>query len=106
MCPLCLTLFTDEVNLFAGYNITYRIKDGECDRVCCNGAGGPVKMISTCKPPANYSCCKTEKEEDNHCPGNLNGLCSSVSCDDSLAGSVHSASFPLVGLLAAATFFK
>ena len=102
MCPLCLTLFTDKVNLFAGFNITYRIKDGECKRVCCDGAGGPVKMIPTCKPPSDDSRCTEEKEEDNHCPGEPNGLCTNT-CG---SRSEHCASFALVGLLAIAAFFK
>ena len=103
MCPLCLMHFTDKVNLFAGYNITYSIKDGECKRVCCDdGAGGPVKMMPKCNPPSDDSQCKDEKEESGHCPGDPDDLCSAV-CS---AISVQCPSFALLGLLAVATFFK
>ena len=96
------------MNLFAEcVNITYNIKEGECDRVCCDGAGGPVKMIPTCKSRSGDSCCGEEKEEDDHCPGEREDLCSEI-CDDSAssASSVQYPSFALVGLLAVATFFK
>ena len=103
MCPLCLTPFTDIVNLFSEYNITYKIKDGECKRVCCDGgAGGPVKMIPTCKPPSDDSQCKEETEENDRCPGEARDVCSSI-CG---SRSAHCASFALVGLLTIAAFFK
>ena len=95
------------MNLFAECNnITYNIKEGECERVCCDGAGGHVKMIPTCK--SDDSCCSKEKEEDGHCPGEPNDLCSSTCDGDSSASSVQvqCPSFALVGLLAVATFFK
>lgn len=85
-----------------GFNITYKIKDGECKRVCCDGTGGPVKMIPTCNPPSNHSSCSKEKEEDGRCPGDGRDLCSSI-CG---SRSAHCASFALVGLLAIAALFK
>ena len=106
MCPLCLTHFTDKVNLFAGYDIKYKIKEGECERVCCDkgegAAGGPVKMIPTCTPPSDDSQCKDEKEESGHCPGDPDDRCSAI-CS---AFSVQCPSFALLGLLAVATFFR
>ncbi|XP_067055207.1 uncharacterized protein [Acropora muricata] len=88
--------------------ITYKIKEGECDRVCCDGAGGPVKMIPTCNPPSKHSNCTEEIEEAYHCPGEPKDLCSTTCDGDSSARSVQvqCPSFALVGLLAVATFFK
>lgn len=86
-----------------GFKITYKIKDGECKRVCCDGgAGGPVKMIPTCNPPSQHSNCTKEAEEDDRCPGEARDVCSSI-CG---SRSAHCASFALVGLLAIAAFFK
>ncbi|XP_067055217.1 uncharacterized protein [Acropora muricata] len=86
-----------------GFDITYNIKEGECERVCCDGgAGGPVKMIPTCNPPSNHSSCSKEKEEGDRCPGAARDVCSST-CG---SRSAHCASFVLVGLLAIAAFFK
>ena len=97
------------MNLFTGFNITYKIKEGECERVCCDGgAGGPVKMTPTCNPPSEHSKCTEEIEEDDHCPREPKDLCSSICDGDSLASSVQvqCPSFALVGLLAVVTFFK
>ncbi|XP_015750554.1 PREDICTED: uncharacterized protein LOC107330460 isoform X1 [Acropora digitifera] len=85
-----------------GFDITYKIKDGECKRVCCDGTGGPVKMIPTCNPPSEHSNCTKEALEDDHCPGDGRDLCSSI-CN---SASAHCASFALVGLLAIAALFK
>ena len=84
--PSCFSLFTDNVNLFAGVEITFNIKDGECQRVCCDAAGGHVKMVSSCESQtASNSSCEgfksEEKEEKGHCPGEAEDLCSSA-CDN------------------------
>ena len=76
------------MNLFAGVKITFEIKDGECKRVCCDGAGGPVVMVSSCSPQDgdNRDRCQgfkpEEKQEGDHCPGEEKDLCSST-CDSS-----------------------
>ncbi|XP_015755175.1 PREDICTED: uncharacterized protein LOC107334716 isoform X6 [Acropora digitifera] len=98
---------------FIGVKITFEIKEGECKRVCCDGSGGPVYMVSSCEPQdgKNNSCDgfkSEEKQEDDHCPGEANDLCDST-CDSSegdRASSVQCTSFALVGLLPVATFFK
>ena len=69
--------------LIAGVTLGYNIKDGECQRVCCE-AGGPVVMVETCTPKDNkYKCegflAKT-REELKHCHGETNDLCSSKPC--------------------------
>ena len=80
VCLPCFSLFTNKVNLFAGVEITFAIKDGECKRVCCDGAGGPVYMVSSCKPQS--SSCEgfksEEKQEEDHCPGEAKDLCTST----------------------------
>ncbi|XP_044175161.1 uncharacterized protein LOC122958376 isoform X2 [Acropora millepora] len=97
---------------FIGVKITFKIKEGECKRVCCEGAGGPVSMVSSCNPQdGNNNRCQGfksgEKKEGDHCPGEANDLCSST-CDSSEEnrGSVQCPSFVLLGILAIATFFK
>ncbi|XP_044175164.1 location of vulva defective 1-like [Acropora millepora] len=98
---------------FIGVRITFEIKEGECKRVCCDGPGGQVYMVSSCKPQdGNNDSCdgfkSEEKQEDDHCPGEANDLCSST-CDSTKgdrASSVQCPSFALVGLLPVATFFK
>ncbi|XP_015755168.1 PREDICTED: uncharacterized protein LOC107334714 isoform X2 [Acropora digitifera] len=97
---------------FIGVEITFNIKDGECQRVCCDAAGGHVKMVSSCESQtANNSSCEgfksEEKEEEGHCPGEAEDLCSSA-CDNIAGdrGSVHGTSLAILGLLAVATLFK
>ena len=73
------------MDLFAGVEITFKIKDGECKRVCCDGAGGHVKMVSSCESQAaNNSSCEgfksEEKEEKGHCPGEAKDRCTGA-CD-------------------------
>lgn len=73
------------MNLFAGVEITFKIKDGECKRVCCDGAGGPVYMVSSCNPQdGKKKSCEgfksEEKQEGDHCPGEANDLCTNA-CD-------------------------
>ena len=73
------------MNILAGVEILFNIKDGECKRVCCDGAGGPVYMVSSCKSQTtNNSSCdgfkSEEKQEEDHCPGEAKDLCTST-CD-------------------------
>ena len=90
------------MNLFAEYEITYVVKGGECERVCCNdGAGGPVYMIPVCNPPSEAKNCTTEILERGHCPGDEDDRCSLI-CES----SIQYPSFALVALLPVATFFK
>lgn len=61
-------------------------------------------MTPTCNPPSEHRNCKEEIEEDDHCPGEPEDLCSRICNGDSV--QVQCPSFALVGLLAVATFFK
>jgi len=98
------------------YNITftgitlaseYTPKDGQCQAVCCDGAGGALTVERKCTPTDK---CKgiepDEKEEDGHCPKESKGTCSDI-CDDEGSGGIHnSPSYALVTLLAIAAFTK
>ncbi|XP_020630905.1 transmembrane domain-containing protein DDB_G0287209-like, partial [Orbicella faveolata] len=60
----------------------YTPKDGQCQAVCCDGAGGALTVERKCTPTDK---CKgiepDEKEEDGHCPKESKGTCSDI-CDD------------------------
>ena len=95
------------MNLFAGFDITYIIKAGECERVCCDGgAGGPVYLTPICNPPSEARNCTIEIQEQGHCPGEANDLCSRICESLPSASSIQCPSFALVALLPVATFFK
>ena len=56
--------------------MVYQPKDGECQRVCCDGAGGHIILIETCSPSSECQGFKPkEKKEEGHCPGEDKGTC-------------------------------
>ena len=56
--------------------MVYEPIDGECQRVCCDGPGGPIKLIEKCSPPSEcQGFTAKEKEEDEHCPGEAKDTC-------------------------------
>jgi len=63
-------------------------------------------MTPTCNPPSKHRNCTEEIEEDDHCPGEPEDLCSSSCEHDPSSVQIQCPSFALVGLLAVATFFK
>ena len=59
-----------------GITISYKPKSGECDRVCCNGAGGPLTVEGSCSPTDKCAGIElADKQEDGHCPGESKGTC-------------------------------
>ena len=75
--------------------MVYEPKDGECQRVCCDGAGGPIKLMGTCSPPSECQGFLSEKEEEGYCPGEVKGTCQ---CDkgDRLTQSMYLTPFAAV----------
>ena len=58
----------------------YRPKSGECQRVCCRGAGGPIILIQICIPSNKcQGFSPKEKTESGHCPNEEKGTCQ---CDE------------------------
>ena len=56
--------------------MVYEPKPGECQNVCCDGPGGPIKLRETCSPSSEcQGFSAEEKEEDGHCPGEERGTC-------------------------------
>ena len=54
----------------------YQAKSGECQTVCCDGPGGPIALIPTCRP--SNKCegfLPKEKTETGHCPSEEKGTC-------------------------------
>ena len=56
--------------------MVYEPIDGQCQKVCCDGPGGPIKLIQKCSPSSEcQGFTPEEKEEDGHCPGEDKGTC-------------------------------
>ena len=56
--------------------MVYEPIDGECQKVCCDGAGGQIKLKEKCSPPSECEGFEAkEKEEKGHCPGEEKGTC-------------------------------
>ena len=71
---LCrISLFSYHV---VGVAFTYVPKEGECQAICCDGAGGPLTVQRVCTPEDKCKGIESaEKEEDGHCPGEEKGTC-------------------------------
>ena len=70
--------------LFVEVTLGFKIKSGECKRVCC-GAGGAVDMVQTCTPQNRCEGIKNStKQEAGHCPGEEKNTCKDVKCDGKL----------------------
>ena len=54
----------------------YSPKAGQCQKICCDGAGGALTVERVCTPEDK---CKgiepDEKQEEGHCPGEEKGTC-------------------------------
>ena len=59
-----------------GVTLKYSPKDGQCEAICCNGAGGELTVELDCKPSDKCEgIYKDEKKEKGHCPGESIGTC-------------------------------
>ncbi|XP_078365453.1 uncharacterized protein LOC144649748 isoform X2 [Oculina patagonica] len=98
---------TEATFTFIGATIKYKPKAGQCQQVCCDGAGGEMIVVPECTPVDKCEgILLKEKKEDGHCPGDPKGTCT-VECDDDDSGGIHnSPNFAAVVLLAIATFVK
>ncbi|CAH3025966.1 unnamed protein product [Porites evermanni] len=85
---------SSSTNVSASRTVVYEPKDGECQRVCCDGAGGPIKLMGTCSPPSECQGFLSEKEEEGYCPGEVKGTCQ---CNK--ACSLHSPSFAVLAVI-------
>ena len=60
----------------SGATIKYKPKAGQCQQVCCDGAGGELTVVSECTPADKCEGFEAdEKKEDEHCPGESKGTC-------------------------------
>ncbi|XP_022804844.1 uncharacterized protein LOC111342071 [Stylophora pistillata] len=67
------TVYTFE---FQGVDIKRTPKSGECERVCCNGAGGEMLIKITCAPVDSCAGLDfSERKENGYCPGESKASC-------------------------------
>lgn len=65
-----------------GVTFDYKPKDGQCQAICCDGAGGELTVERVCTPAEKCEGIEPdEKEEDEHCPGESKGDCPDT-CED------------------------
>ena len=73
----------------AGVTLTYVPKDGECEAICCDGAGGALTVKRMCTPADKCEGIKLdEKEAEGYCPGEVPGTCPDT-CDDDKEGELY-----------------
>lgn len=59
-----------------GADIKSKPKAGQCQQICCEGAGGELTVVSECSPADKCEGFEAEeKKEDEHCPGGEKGTC-------------------------------
>ena len=58
-------------------------KAGQCQQVCCDGAGGELTVVPECSPADKCEgiVLPPEKKEDGHCPGKAKSTCT-VECKE------------------------
>ena len=68
-----------------GIEVKYSPKEGQCEAICCNGAGGELTVEPVCTPVEKCEgISKDEKKESGHCPGESIG-----SCPDTCKGELY-----------------
>lgn len=51
-------------------------KSGECDKICCNGAGGEMLVEVTCTPVDKCAGVDlSDRKDDGYCPGGSKPYC-------------------------------
>ena len=60
----------------SGVTIKYNPKAGQCQAICCDGAGGALTVERVCTPADKCEGIEhDEKEEEGHCPKEEKGSC-------------------------------
>lgn len=92
------TVYTLE---FQGVDIKKTPKPGECERVCCDGAGGEMLVNVTCTPADKCTGIDlSDRKDDGYCPGDPKAYC------ECSKGLQHLPSFALIVALGLTSLMK
>ena len=65
-----------------GVSLEYQPKAGQCQAICCDGAGGELTVERVCTPAEKCEGIESdEKQEAEHCPGESKGTCPNTCVD-------------------------